>query len=410
MQIKRFEAADMGEALRLVKREFGEEAVILSAKEIRPGGILGPLRKKRVEITAAADDPAANARREAPFYDVLSQRLKATEAIDRVSLSVRPVVAAAADSPPQTAAHFAEPFYRRCTQRSRIALVGTAGTGKSSTAAKLARHCHVVEKLGVGLISLDRFGFAANTILESVARMMNLPFKLVYDAGDLQTALNDLAHVDVVLIDTPGMGRADVSMLQQVRHLLQQAEPDETHLVMNATVRGDIAGAAVETFRPAGVNRLLVTHMDECGDDGGPLALLHQARLPASFLTDGADMFDHLHEATADRFKTVCPPGRSPAVTLALDPVVADLRRRGPTQAVPATDESSPYVANRNSELFHHPDCKSVKRINLENVAAFTSMEQALRQGFKPCRTCCDGGIRQPSLEGAAVDRHARAI
>jgi flagellar biosynthesis protein FlhF len=55
MQIKRFEAADMTEALRMVKREFGADAVILSAREVRSGGFLGALRKKRVEITAAAD-------------------------------------------------------------------------------------------------------------------------------------------------------------------------------------------------------------------------------------------------------------------------------------------------------------------------------------------------------------------
>jgi flagellar biosynthesis protein FlhF len=42
MQIKRFEAEDMTEALRLVKRDFGDDAVILSAKEVRPGGFSVP--------------------------------------------------------------------------------------------------------------------------------------------------------------------------------------------------------------------------------------------------------------------------------------------------------------------------------------------------------------------------------
>jgi flagellar biosynthesis protein FlhF len=46
MQIKRFEAEDMTEALRLVKRDFGDDAVILSAKEVRPGGFFSALRKK----------------------------------------------------------------------------------------------------------------------------------------------------------------------------------------------------------------------------------------------------------------------------------------------------------------------------------------------------------------------------
>jgi flagellar biosynthesis GTPase FlhF len=68
MQIKRFEADDMTEALRLVKRECGDEAVILSAKEVRPGGFFSALRKKRVEITAATDYPMNHARESDRFF------------------------------------------------------------------------------------------------------------------------------------------------------------------------------------------------------------------------------------------------------------------------------------------------------------------------------------------------------
>ena len=56
MQIKRFRAQDMAEALRLVKKEFGYQAVILSAKEMKNGaGMLGFLKGPCVEITAATD-------------------------------------------------------------------------------------------------------------------------------------------------------------------------------------------------------------------------------------------------------------------------------------------------------------------------------------------------------------------
>jgi flagellar biosynthesis protein FlhF len=86
-----------------------------------------------------------------------------------------------------------------------IALVGPCGVGKTTTVAKLAWHCRVVEKKRTGLISLDRFRIGANGMLARVARIMNLPLRIVHDAEQLQSALNDLADVDVVLIDTPGM-------------------------------------------------------------------------------------------------------------------------------------------------------------------------------------------------------------
>lgn len=56
MQIKRFEADSMPEALRLIKKEFGSEAVILSAKSLRKESmIFGPWRKPGVVVTAAVD-------------------------------------------------------------------------------------------------------------------------------------------------------------------------------------------------------------------------------------------------------------------------------------------------------------------------------------------------------------------
>lgn len=59
MKIKRFEASSMSEALRMVKKEFGEEAVILSAKTAgKAGRLLGGKRGGQVVVTAAID-PAA---------------------------------------------------------------------------------------------------------------------------------------------------------------------------------------------------------------------------------------------------------------------------------------------------------------------------------------------------------------
>ena len=56
MQIKRFEAVDMQEALRLVKGELGPDAVILSTKQIKKdNGVFGMFSRQVVEVVAARD-------------------------------------------------------------------------------------------------------------------------------------------------------------------------------------------------------------------------------------------------------------------------------------------------------------------------------------------------------------------
>jgi flagellar biosynthesis protein FlhF len=59
MKIKRFEAASMAEALRMVKKEFGEEAVILSAKTASKAGRLFGARQAGQVVVTAAIDPLA---------------------------------------------------------------------------------------------------------------------------------------------------------------------------------------------------------------------------------------------------------------------------------------------------------------------------------------------------------------
>ena len=61
MKIKRFEARSMSEALRMVKKEFGDDAVILSATNSKKNGKL--FRSKaggEVVVTAAIDMEPAN--------------------------------------------------------------------------------------------------------------------------------------------------------------------------------------------------------------------------------------------------------------------------------------------------------------------------------------------------------------
>lgn len=59
MQVKKFQAENMPEALKMVKAEFGLDAMILNSREERRKGLLGFFRKPYVEVTAATGRPTA---------------------------------------------------------------------------------------------------------------------------------------------------------------------------------------------------------------------------------------------------------------------------------------------------------------------------------------------------------------
>ncbi|MEK7871776.1 MAG: flagellar biosynthesis protein FlhF, partial [Nitrospirota bacterium] len=61
MQIKKFEALSMQEAVRLIKNEFGSGALILSTKKVRKSGsVFGLFSRHFIEVTAAVDYETKN--------------------------------------------------------------------------------------------------------------------------------------------------------------------------------------------------------------------------------------------------------------------------------------------------------------------------------------------------------------
>ncbi|RJX16967.1 MAG: flagellar biosynthesis protein FlhF [Desulforudis sp.] len=57
MKIKKYLARDMREAMHLIKEDMGPDAVILASKKVRGRGILALFRPRRLEVTAALDEP-----------------------------------------------------------------------------------------------------------------------------------------------------------------------------------------------------------------------------------------------------------------------------------------------------------------------------------------------------------------
>lgn len=46
------------------------------------------------------------------------------------------------------------------------------------------------------------------------------------------------------------------------------------------------------------------------------------------------------------------------------------------------------YVASKNSQVFHRPDCSSARRINPENLIGYNTPDEAIQSGKRPCKRC----------------------
>ena len=46
------------------------------------------------------------------------------------------------------------------------------------------------------------------------------------------------------------------------------------------------------------------------------------------------------------------------------------------------------YVASRNSEVFHKPGCKGAAKISEKNLVRYSTRDEAIQAGKKPCHEC----------------------
>lgn len=441
MQIKRFEAKTMTQALKMVKEEFGPEAVILSARSLREGrGLLGLGRPTGVEVTAARDsgwgfasltrsaeptrrpeEAAADVPAKAPPGGMLRTLNRAWR-----QLAVRPQAGAGREPEARAAlpdaelarhllagglredlaeeiaaalraagfgAATAEPAALRAHLlaalgglgvRSRppaaewqaggpaiTALVGPAGVGKTTTAVKLAVR-EMRRGLRTGLLTLDDRRIGAVQQLETCAAIIGAPFAAAAGAAQIGAALARFAGLDRLIVDTPGVGPADDALRAELHELLGGLPGAERVLLLHAGLPEADLKTVVAAWSRRGATHLGFARLDETSACGSLLNLLADARLPLALLSTGPAVPEDLAiaglELLADRLLAAGNLGRPAA--------------RNAAASAPR------WVANRNSDLYHRPECRWVKRISARHLEGFESPAAAEAASYRPCRDC----------------------
>jgi flagellar biosynthesis protein FlhF len=186
-------------------------------------------------------------------------------------------------------------------RRRVVALVGPTGVGKTTTIAKLAANFRLRDGIRMGLVTVDTYRIAAVEQLRTYAEIIDLPMKVVTTPREMRRALDELAGLDLVLIDTAGRSPRDELKIQELKSLLAEAQVDDVHLVLSLAASAKSLQATAEKFSPAGTTSLILTKLDEAIGMGSLLSATRRIPLPVSYLTTGQDVPDDIEHASAKR-------------------------------------------------------------------------------------------------------------
>lgn len=182
--------------------------------------------------------------------------------------------------------------------RTVVALVGPTGVGKTTTLAKLAANFKLRDGARVGLITVDTYRVAAVEQLRTYAELIDLPMHVVSSPREMRRALEELADVELVLIDTAGRSPRDEVKIQELKSVLAEADVDQVHLVLSLVAGARSLEHAAQRFGVVGATSLLLTKLDEAAGAGAILSAAKRVGLPISYLTTGQDVPDDIEAAS----------------------------------------------------------------------------------------------------------------
>jgi len=180
------------------------------------------------------------------------------------------------------------------SDKKRIMLIGLFGSGKTTTAAKLARYFKKKGKRPV-LVALDYHRPAAPQQLSQLGEKLKVPVHIDENKDPIngsKESLEKFKKQDVIIFDTAGRNALDEELANELKNISSVVNPDEVLLAIPADI-GKVAKKQAEEFNKlVGITGIIVTKMDGTAKAGGALAAASATKAKVKFIGTGENPED----------------------------------------------------------------------------------------------------------------------
>jgi signal recognition particle subunit SRP54 len=173
-----------------------------------------------------------------------------------------------------------------------VALVGLQGSGKTTTAAKLARHIVRMGRRPI-LVAADPYRPAAADQLQTLGRQLDLPVhRAPAGTSVLETVTGGVEAArrqtrDTVLLDTAGRLSVDQELMAEIAAIESAVHPIETLLVVDAMTGQEAVNVAQAFVDAVSVTGLILTKIDGDARGGAALSISAVTGVPVKFMGTG---------------------------------------------------------------------------------------------------------------------------
>jgi len=179
--------------------------------------------------------------------------------------------------------------------------LGPTGVGKTTTLAKIAARLSLVENKKIGLITADTYRIAAVEQLKTYSEILGIPLEVIYEASELQEAIEKFKDKDYILIDTAGRSHKSKELKSDYDDLVRYLKDVKIYLVMSMTTSFKDLKSIIDSYGFLKEYRLLFTKLDEATSYGNILNLKVLTGKPLSYFTIGQSVPDDIEVADKER-------------------------------------------------------------------------------------------------------------
>ena len=179
-----------------------------------------------------------------------------------------------------------------------IMLIGIQGSGKTTSAVKLANYFQK-RGLKVGIVCADTYRPGACQQLEQLASKINVStYKDPTNKSAIKISKDGIEYfkkknVDVIIVDTAGRHKDEKTLMDEMKEISKKIHPNEIMLVIDGTI-GQQAYSQAKAFKEATgeIGTIFVTKLDGTARGGGALSAVAATNAPIAFIGTGEHIED----------------------------------------------------------------------------------------------------------------------
>ncbi|MCP4394235.1 MAG: GTP-binding protein [Alphaproteobacteria bacterium] len=295
MRLKTYTAPNMSDAMRLVRKELGDDAIIVSSRRLPDGA---------TKITAALEE---DMHFESEIHEVLTGErlnsalkkikllLESHSALPNLTEAIINIANTLSGEHPQYANDVSflcsaalDRLFKFAPIPSEsaikaIMLIGPPGGGKTITTAKLVARA-TLNQVNTAVISTDHMRAGAIEQLTAFTKILNLDLQKALNPDELVSEINiarDKKGCDLIFIDTPGLNPFNPHDMDYLSSMISAANI-EPALVMAAGGDASETSEIADIFAEVGAKRLIATRLDMTQKIGAILSAAYKSRLALS--------------------------------------------------------------------------------------------------------------------------------